>query len=179
MSRTGKQPIEIPDKVKVSLANSVCHVEGPLGKLEQTIAPEVTVEVKDKLIEVKRKNDEPRSRAMHGLMRTLIDNMVVGVSKGFTKKLDIQGVGYRAEAKGQSLNLNLGFSHPVDFPLPEGIKVKVDKQTHVVLSGYDKALLGQVAADIRKLRPPEPYKGKGIRYSDEVIRRKAGKTAAK
>ncbi|MCB1214165.1 MAG: 50S ribosomal protein L6 [Deltaproteobacteria bacterium] len=179
MSRTGKQPINLPDKVKVRLENGVFYAEGPLGKLSQAIRDEVLVEISDKTIEVKRVDDKPQSRALHGLTRSLINNMIVGVSDGFTKELDIQGVGYRADAKGQTLNLSLGFSHPVEFPLPQGIQVKVDKQTHIVLTGYDKALLGQVAADIRKLRPPEPYKGKGIRYSNEVIRRKAGKTAAK
>ena len=178
MSRTGKTPIPIPDKVKVQVTDGEVKVEGPLGKLQQVMHPEVKVEVKDKEVNVTRVDDESRSRALHGLMRTLINNMVVGVSKGFAKELDIQGVGYRAEAKGKVLNLSLGFSHPVEFPIPEGIQIKVEKQTHLRITGYDKVQVGQIAADIRKIRPPEPYKGKGVRYTNEVIIRKAGKAAA-
>lgn len=178
MSRTGKKPIAIPDKVKVNLSAEAILVEGPLGKLTQPFFDEVQVNVEGQEVKVSRKDDEAKSRAMHGLMRTLIDNMVVGVSKGFSKELDIQGVGYRAEVKGKILNLALGFSHPVEFSIPEGIQIKVDKQTHVVISGANKAQVGQIAADIRKIRPPEPYKGKGVRYSDETILRKAGKSAS-
>lgn len=177
MSRTGKQPIAIPDKVKVNLAGEAIHVEGPLGKLSQPIHGEVQVKLENQEIQVTRKDDEARSRAMHGLTRSLINNMVLGVSKGFTKELDIQGVGYRAEVKGKVLNLSLGFSHPVEFPIPEGIDIKVDKQTHIIITGYNKVQVGQIAADIRKIRPPEPYKGKGVRYSNETILRKAGKSA--
>lgn len=178
MSRTGKKPIPIPDKVKVQVSEGVVLVEGPLGKLKQVLQPQIKVEVQDKQIVVNRQDDLPQSRAFHGLTRTLIENMVVGVSQGFTKELDIQGVGYRADVKGNNLNLSLGFSHPVTFPIPEGIKIKVDKQTHIVVTGFHKGQVGQISADIRKIRPPEPYKGKGVRYSDEVIKRKAGKTAA-
>jgi large subunit ribosomal protein L6 len=178
MSRTGKKPIPIPEKVKVSLEGREVRVEGPLGKLNYSLTEEVDVKVQNNQVEVSRKGDQPVFRAQHGLTRALIVNMVRGVSQGFTKELDIQGVGYRAELKGDVLNLALGFSHPVEFPIPAGIKIKVDKQTHVVISGFDKMLVGQVAANIRELRGPEPYKGKGIRYSDEVVRRKAGKTAA-
>ena len=178
MSRTGKKPIEVPDKVKVHVEPEQVRVEGPLGKLSQATHQEIKVELKDKQVLVTRDKDDPRSRALHGLMRSLINNMVVGVSTGFKKELDIQGVGYRAEVKGKVLNLALGFSHPVAFPIPEGIQIKVDKQTHVEITGYDKVQVGQVAADIRKIRPPEPYKGKGVRYSDEVILRKAGKSAS-
>lgn len=178
MSRTGKKPIDVPDKVKVHVEPEQVRVEGPLGKLSQATHQEIKVELKDKQVLLTRENDDARSRSLHGLMRSLINNMVVGVSTGFKKELDIQGVGYRAEVKGKVLNLSLGFSHPVIFPIPEGIQIKVDKQTHVEITGYDKVQVGQVAADIRKIRPPEPYKGKGVRYSDEVILRKAGKSAS-
>ncbi|MDX1386339.1 MAG: 50S ribosomal protein L6 [bacterium] len=178
MSRTGKNPIPIPDKVKVNVADGKVSVEGPLGKLSQDLHEEIEVQVEDKQVTVNRKNDEPQSKALHGLMRSLIQNMVQGVSEGCKKELDIQGVGYRADVKGKVLNLSLGFSHPVEFPIPEGIQIKVDKQTHLIISGFDKVQVGQVASDIRKIRPPEPYKGKGVRYSDEVIIRKAGKAAA-
>jgi large subunit ribosomal protein L6 len=178
MSRTGKKPIPIPDKVKVKLADRLVEVEGPQGKLSLTVHPLIKVEVVDKEIRVQRPDDEPNTRSLHGLSRALIANMVDGVTKGFQKELDIQGVGYRAEVKGNTLNMTLGFSHPVAFPIPDGIKIAVEKQTHLAISGRDRALVGQVAADIRSLKPPEPYKGKGIRYSDEVVRRKAGKAAA-
>src|SRR5262249_7810142 len=153
-------------------------VEGPLGKLSRKIHPLIKVVQKDKALEVQRPDDESSTRSLHGLTRALVANMIHGVTQGFQKELDIQGVGYRAEVKGSDLNLTLGFSHPVIFPIPAGIKIQVDKQTHLVIKGHDRELVGQVASDIRDLRPPEPYKGKGIRYSDEVIRRKAGKTAA-
>ncbi len=178
MSRTGRKPIPIPDKVKVKLAERAIEVDGPQGKLNLTIHPHIDVEVANNTVLVKRRDDEPESRSLHGLTRALIANMVNGVTTGFKKELDIIGVGYRAEVKGNFLNLSLGFSHPVNFPIPDGIKIAVDKQTHLLISGRDRALVGQVSADIRELRPPEPYKGKGIRYSDEVVRRKAGKTAA-
>lgn len=178
MSRVGKKPISLPDKVKVTFKDGNLLVEGPLGKLSRTLNPETKVEVKDKEVLVTRQGDEPKNRALHGLNRALVQNMVTGVSAGFTKELDIQGVGYRAEVKGSNLNLSLGFSHPMEFPIPEGIKIKVDKLTHVVISGFDKIQVGQIAADLRKIRPPEPYKGKGVRYSNEVVKRKAGKAAA-
>ncbi|MDL1871157.1 50S ribosomal protein L6 [Deltaproteobacteria bacterium PRO3] len=178
MSRTGRKIIPIPDKVKVKLAGEAIEVEGPLGKLSRKIHPIIKVVQKDKSLEVQRGDDQPQTRSLHGLTRALVANMVHGVTEGFTRELDIQGVGYRAEVKGNDLNLTLGFSHPVVFPIPTGIKITVDKQTHLVVKGQDRELVGQVAANIRELRPPEPYKGKGIRYSDEVVRRKAGKTAA-
>ncbi len=177
MSRTGKKTISIPDKVKINVAQGQIVVEGPLGKLTQVLRPEVEIDIQGSTLHVQRRNDSPQSRAYHGLTRALIFNMVHGVSAGFQKELDITGVGYRAEVKGEQINFALGFSHPVEFPLPHGISAKIDKQTHIVISGFDKALVGQVAADIRRIRPPEPYKGKGVRYSKEVIRRKAGKTA--
>ncbi len=178
MSRTGRKVIPIPEKVKVSLQDGVVHVEGPLGKLTKEIPATITVQIEGKEIQVKRGNDLPGSRALHGLTRSLVANMVQGVTAGFKRELDIEGVGYRAEVKGKILNLSLGFSKPVEFPIPEGIKIAVDKQTHVVISGHDKALVGLVTADLRKLRPPEPYKGKGIRFTGEKILRKAGKAAA-
>jgi len=178
MSRTGKKLIPIPDKVKVKLSDGRVEVEGPLGKLQRSIHPAIQVVQKDKNLELVRGDDQPNTRSLHGMMRALVANMVQGVTEGFTRELDITGVGYRAEVKGDDLNMALGFSHPVVFPIPTGIKIQVDKQTHLVVKGQDRELVGQVAADIRDLRPPEPYKGKGIRYSDEVIRRKAGKTAA-
>ncbi len=179
MSRTGKKIIPLPQKVKIQVgANHEVEVEGPLGKLRRALFPKISLKVDGDKVHLARENDEPNTRSLHGLARALVANMVHGVSVGFKRELDIQGVGYRAEAKGDILNLSLGFSHQVEFPIPQGIKIQVDKQTHVVIAGSDKALVGQVAADIRKLRPPEPYKGKGIRYSDEVVRRKAGKSAA-
>lgn len=178
MSRTGKKVIPIPDKVKVNLNAQSIEVQGPNGKLQGVIHPKIQVALDNKTLVVKRPDDQPDTRSLHGLTRALVANMVTGVTDGFKKELDIQGVGYRAELKGKDLNLTLGFSHPVIFPVPEGIKIAVDKQTHLVISGADKQLVGQTAADIRKIRGPEPYKGKGIRYSDEVIRKKAGKAAA-
>lgn len=178
MSRTGKKPIPIPEKVKVKQTGQTIEVEGPQGKLSMPLHPLIKMKVADNVITMERPNDEPRTRSLHGLMRALIANMVQGVTVGFKKELDIQGVGYRAEVKGSDLNMTLGFSHPVVFPIPDGIKIAVEKQTHLSVSGRDRALVGQVSADIRALKPPEPYKGKGIRYSDEVIRRKAGKAAA-
>lgn len=179
MSRIGKRPIEIPQGVKVSIQNSLVKVEGPKGSLTRTIAEGVAVEVKEKNIVVTRPNDDIKSRSLHGLTRTIINNMIIGVTKGFETTLDITGVGYRAEAKGTVLNLSLGYSHPINFPLPKGINVEVDKMTRIVVKGIDKELVGQTAAKIREFRGPEPYKGKGIRYSDETILRKAGKTGKK
>lgn len=179
MSRTGRKIIEIPEKVKVNLQAGKILVEGPLGKLAQDLPDVLEIQIDaGKTLVVNRKSDSPDIRSLHGLIRALIANMVTGVSTGFKRELDIQGVGYRAEVKGSHLNLSLGFSHPVEFPIPSGIKIAVEKLTHLIISGFDKKQVGQVAADIRKIRPPEPYKGKGVRYSDEVIRRKAGKAAS-
>ncbi len=181
MSRIGKLPIQIPSQVKVSVQGNVISVKGPKGTLSREIHPLASVETgKDQLI-VKRKDDSRRSRSIHGLTRALINNMVVGVAEGFSKDLIVTGVGYKVEEKGQSLVFHLGYSHPIDFPIPKGITAKVErkKEIKVTIEGYDKELVGLTAARIRGLRPPEPYKGKGIRYADETIRRKAGKAAAK
>lgn len=179
MSRIGKRPIDIPQGVKVSIQQSLMKVEGPKGALSRTIAEGVVVEVKDNAITVSRADESIKSRSLHGLTRTIINNMVVGVTKGFETALEITGVGYRAEAKGTVLNLSLGYSHPINFPLPQGIAVEVDKMTRILVKGIDKELVGQTAAKIRDFRGPEPYKGKGIRYADETILRKAGKTGKK
>ena len=180
MSRIGKLPVPIPDKVDVKIEGNVVRVKGPLGEMAQEVNSYVTVRLDDGKIICERKDDDYRSRAFHGLYRSLINNMVLGVSQGFTRELDIVGVGYRAELKGRTIDFQLGYSHPISFPLPEGVTAEVDrKANHIVLKGYNKQLLGQIAADIRRLRPPEPYKGKGIKYKGERIRRKAGKTAGK
>ncbi len=177
MSRTGRKPISLPEKVKASIQNGQVHVEGPQGKLFLNLPQGVTVLVEGQNINVKRENDERVARATHGLARALIANMVKGVSEGFKRELDINGVGYRAELKGSSLHLSLGFSHSVVYPIPTGIKVSVDKQTHINVLGADKQLVGQVAAELRSIKKPEPYKGKGMKYTEEVIRKKAGKSA--
>ena len=179
MSRIGKLPIAIPAGVKVIYNLPEIKVEGPKGKLSRTIMEGVSVELTDSAITVNRDNDSIKSRSAHGLTRTLISNMVVGVSKGFETLLEINGVGYRAEVKGNVLNLSLGFSHPVNFELPAGISVEVEKMTKVKVMGIDKEMVGQTAAKIRAFRPPEPYKGKGVKYADETILRKAGKTGKK
>jgi len=175
MSRVGKKPIPIPDKVKVSIKDRHVAGEGPKGKLELDVAPPITVQKEDNDIIVARPNDARRNRAFHGLTRALIANMVLGVSEGFEKKLEIQGVGYRAVAQGKALNFQLGYSHPILFEPPEGVDLSVDRSI-VTVRGIDKQAVGQVAAQIRGLRKPEPYKGKGIRYVGEHVRRKAGKT---
>ena len=175
MSRIGKQPIPIPDKVKVSIKDRDITVEGPKGKLGLEIDPVITVSVDDNEIVVTRPNDSRRNRAFHGLTRALIANMVRGVSEGFEKKLEIQGVGYRAAKQGAALNFQLGYSHPILFEPPAGIELDVDRNI-VTVAGIDKQAVGQIAAQIRALRKPEPYKGKGIRYLGEHVRRKAGKT---
>ena len=176
MSRIGKQPIEIPAKVKVAIAGPTVKVEGPLGTLERTFRS-VKFANDGKKITVEPVDQSRFARALWGLSRTLLNNMVTGVSKGFERTLEINGVGYRAEVKGSELTLTLGKSHPEVFDLPKGIKAEVDKQTILKLSGIDKELLGQTAAKIRSFRPPEPYKGKGVKYAEETIRRKAGKAA--
>lgn len=178
MSRIGKQPVVIPAGVKIAVSGSTVTVEGPKGKLERTLPPPVTVSVDGGVATLARPDDTRRSKAMHGLARTLVNNMVLGVTKGFEKELHIEGVGFRAAVAGKKLNLSLGYSHPVEFDIPTGITIVVDQQTEVKITGTDKELVGQVAANIRFLREPEVYRGKGVRYKDEVIRRKAGKTAS-
>jgi len=178
MSRVGRLPIKIPSGVKVHVADRSVRVEGPKGTLRMDLPELVTVRVESDAVSVSRDNDEGRARGMHGLARKLLANMVAGVSTGFTRRLEISGVGYRADAKGALLTLTLGYSHPIVYQLPEGVTAKVEKQVSITLEGSDNQLLGEVAASIRRLRPPEPYKGKGIRYADETIRRKAGKAGA-
>jgi large subunit ribosomal protein L6 len=177
MSRIGRQPIRIPSGVTVETSGAAVRIKGPKGTLEWACPSGVKVNRADGELRLERAGDGREQRATHGLSRKLLANMVQGVSVGFSRVLEINGVGYRAELKGQSLQLALGYSHPIVFPLPKGITAKVDKQTVVTLEGADRQLLGQTAAAIRRLRRAEPYKGKGIKYGDEVIRRKAGKAA--
>ena len=179
MSRIGKLPIEIPKGVKISFTDSVLSVQGPNGVLTRQIMSVISLDIRDTVIEVKRCDDSTPARAAHGLTRTLVNNMVVGVTKGFQRDLEINGVGYRAEVKGRELVLALGYSHPVNFPIPVGITVDVEKMTKLSVKGFDKELVGQTAAKIRSFRSPEPYKGKVIKYADETILRKAGKTGKK
>ncbi len=175
MSRIGNAPISLPKGVDVSTSGSEVEVKGPKGTLTQTIDPTIAVSVDDGVVTVSRENEERTTRALHGLSRALINNMVIGVSEGYSKELTAVGVGYRAALKGSELELQVGFSHPVSITAPDGIAFEVPEPTKIIVSGIDKQLVGQVAADIRAVRPPEPYKGKGIRYSDEYVRRKAGK----
>jgi large subunit ribosomal protein L6 len=177
MSRIGRKPVPVPDAVTVEIAPGNIAVKGPKGELRQTLSPEMTVEQGDGAVTVARPTDRGEHRALHGLTRSLIANMVEGVTEGFEKRLEIQGVGYRAALKGKNLELALGYSHPVAIDAPEGIEFEVPQPTEVIVKGIDKQLVGQVAADIRKRRPPEPYKGKGIRYKDEQVLRKVGKRA--
>lgn len=181
MSLIGKQPITVPQGVEVTLQDNVIKTKGPKGELTYELLPYVEVIVAEGVVTVKRKNDEKVSKSAHGLTRALIQNMVIGVSKGFEKKLEIIGVGYRAQATGKKITLNLGFSHPVEYQAPEGVTIEMDKDNKnmILVSGIDKQRVGEAAAQIRKFRPPEPYKGKGVRYHDEYVHRKAGKTAAK
>ena len=175
MSRIGRTPITVPDKVTVAVDGAVVRVKGPKGELTHDVPEGIRVTQQDGQLVVERESEIKQHKALHGLTRTLVDNMVTGVTTGFTRTLDITGVGYRAALSGQRLTLALGYSHPVDVLPPVGISFAVEGQNRVVVSGIDKQMVGETAAQIRRLRPPEPYKGKGIRYSDEVIRRKAGK----
>ena len=179
MSRIGKKIIEVPKGVTVALDGKIVKVKGPKGELQRACHPNMKIEMKDTQVEVKRPDDLKQNRALHGLTRALIQNMIIGVSEGYKKDLDIVGVGYRVELKGSNLLLNIGYSHPIYFIPPDGIKIETTTPTHLVVSGIDKQLVGQVAAKLRSIRKPEPYKGKGIKYSDEQIVRKAGKTAGK
>jgi large subunit ribosomal protein L6 len=177
MSRIGRKPVPVPDAVTVEIAPGAIAVKGPKGELQQSLSPEMTIEQADGVVTVARPTNRGDHRALHGLTRSLIANMVEGVTEGFEKRLEIQGVGYRAALKGKNLELALGYSHPVAIEAPEGIDFEVPQPTEIIVKGIDKQLVGEVAADIRKRRPPEPYKGKGIRYKDEQVLRKVGKRA--
>lgn len=179
MSRVGKQPISIPKGAKIEIKDDVLYAEGPKGKVQQKLFPECPVEIEDGVITVKRTGDSGPLRAKHGLARALINNAVVGVSAGFTKELEIVGVGYRGDVKGKEVHFALGYSHPIVFPIPDAIEIEIDRNNKMVIRGADRQQVGQVAAEIRSLRPPDPYKAKGIRYSDEHIRRKVGKSGSK
>ncbi|MFZ0134320.1 MAG: 50S ribosomal protein L6 [Desulfobacterales bacterium] len=179
MSRVGKKPIAIPEKVKVTYQGGELSVQGQKGKLSRPIHPAVTIKVQDGVLSVEPLQSDKSSQALQGLTRSLVMNMVTGVDTGFARVLEINGIGYRAEVKGQSLILMLGYSHPINFSLPDGVSASVERNNIIKLEGIDKELLGQTAASIRRLRPPEPYKGKGIKFVEEYIRRKAGKTGTK
>jgi large subunit ribosomal protein L6 len=177
MSRIGKKSIEIPEKVRMDISDAgSIKVEGPKGKLEWILPKQIKLRIEGKQAVLDRNTETRTVKALHGLSRSLIHNMVIGVSQGFRKGLEIQGVGFRAQVQGKNLNLNIGFSHPVVFPIPDGIKITVTENTKILIEGIDKQMVGQVAADIRSYYPPEPYKGKGIRYAGEQILRKEGKT---
>lgn len=178
MSRIGRQPISLESGVKLDIGKGQAEVSGPKGKLSVPIPAGIGVKLEDATVHVDRKDDSKSQRALHGLTRALLANAVNGVTKGFVKKLEIHGVGYRAAVKGKFVNFSLGYTHPVDFPIPEGIEVKIEKNTQLEVSGFDRQQVGQVAADMRALRPPDVYKLKGVRYADEQLRKKAGKTGA-
>jgi large subunit ribosomal protein L6 len=179
MSRIGKRPIQIPNKVEIAVDGQQVSVKGPKGQLSRVLPAEVIVELDGETLSVKRRDESRVARQRHGLSRTLVANMVEGVSQGFQKRLQIQGVGYRAQVQGRNLILNVGYSKPVEINPPEGINVQVENNTEVIVSGIDKEVVGNTAAKIRDVRPPEPYKGKGIRYAGEQVRRKAGKAGKK
>jgi len=170
-------PVEVPKGVDVALKGRTFTAKGPKGNLSLEVHPEIEVKVEGAVVEVHRPSDRPRHKALHGLVRSLVANMVTGVSEGFSKTLEIVGVGYRADVEGKGLKIQVGYSHPIDYPAPEGVTLECPNQTTIVVSGADKQAVGQAAAEIRSFRPPEPYKGKGIRYQGEQVRRKAGKTA--
>jgi large subunit ribosomal protein L6 len=178
MSRVGKKPVPIPEKIKVSYENRELTVQGEKGKLTRSIHPAVDLKIADGVLNVVPFEDKRTSRALQGLTRSLVANMIIGVNQGFERTLVIEGIGYRAETRGSTIVLNVGYSNPIQFDLPEGISASVDRNTVIKLSGIDKEKLGRTAAAIRKIRPPEPYKGKGIKYAEERIRRKAGKAGA-
>eukprot|EP01155_Anaeramoeba_flamelloides_P018049 Anaeramoba_flamelloidesa569005_29.p1 GENE.a569005_29~~a569005_29.p1 ORF type:complete len:181 (+),score=15.45 a569005_29:4739-5281(+) len=179
MSRIGKKPVQLPDKVQITLDGDTINVKGPKGSLDRKLHPAVNIEIDNQVLSVSTDTSDKKKVALQGLFRSLIYNMVHGVTQGYEKKLILSGIGYRAETKGKNLVLSVGYSNPVDFTLPDGVTAAVDKNVEVTLSCIDKELLGQAAANIRAIRPPEPYKGKGIMYADERIIRKAGKTAGK
>ena len=176
MSRIGKKPVVVPEGVKVDVKGQHLNFQGPKGKTEFNVHPRLKVSVKDNQISIQRATDIRTDRALHGLSRSLIQNIIIGVTQGYSKDLDIVGVGFKAQLKGKVLNLALGYTHPIDYDIPEGIEIKCPNQTRISVSGIDKQKVGQVAADIRGFYEPEPYKGKGIHYVGEVIRRKQGKT---
>ncbi len=178
MSRVGKKPVVIPDKTKVAYKDRVITVQGEKGKLTLNIHPAVDLKIENQIIEVVMGVESRKNKALQGLTRSLVANIITGVSQGFERKLEINGIGYRAEVQGHNIQFNLGYSHPIVFPLPEGITAAIDRSS-IKLSGIDKELLGRTAATIRELRPPEPYKGKGVKYAEEHIQRKAGKTGTK
>lgn len=178
MSRVGKKPISVPGNVKISVDKGVITVEGEKGKLEYKIPKPIKVELKDSQIIVSRPSDSKNDMSLHGLVRTLIANMIKGVIDGYKKELEIKGVGYKAQAKDSTLNISLGFSHPVEYPIPEGITIETPKPTIILVKGIDKVKVGEVAAELRHFYKPEPYKGKGVRYAGEYVRHKAGKTVA-
>lgn len=177
MSRIGRTPVAIPEKVKIAQHGPALNVEGPKGKLSVELPSELTATIADGKVTLQRASDIKQVKALHGLYRALVANMVRGVTEGFSKELEVNGVGYRAQVKGKHLELFVGFSHTVSVPVPEGITIETPKPTTIVVKGFDKQLVGQVAANIRRIAPPEPYKGKGIKYANETIRRKAGKAA--
>jgi large subunit ribosomal protein L6 len=177
MSRIGKMPVEVPKGVDVALKDGTFSAKGPKGNLTLEIHPEIKVEVDGTTVSFHRPSDQPRHKALHGLVRSLVANMVQGVDEGFSKTLEIVGVGYRADPEGKGIKIQVGYSHPIDYPAPDGVHLECPNQTTIVVSGADKQKVGQAAAEIRSFRPPEPYKGKGIRYQGEQVRRKAGKTA--
>jgi large subunit ribosomal protein L6 len=179
MSRIGKKPIAVPKGVKVAVEGAQVEVQGPKGKLSLTVHDLCSVKLSDATIHVSRGADHRTAKAIHGLTRALVANMVRGVTEGFERKLEIVGIGYRVALAGRTLTFSLGYSHPIVFPLPEGVQAEVDKQTSITVRGVDKHLVGQTAAQMRALRPPDPYKGKGVRYADEVVRKKVGKAGAK
>lgn len=179
MSRIGKKPVEIPKSVNVTLNGQNVKVKGPKGELEFDVHSNIKISVEQNQILLTRNNDEKENRALHGLSRALLQNMIIGVTEGYSKTLDLVGVGYRVELKGKNLLVNIGYSHPIYFIPPDGITIQTPTQTQIIVSGIDKQLVGLVASKIRAIRKPEPYKGKGIKYSNEFIRRKAGKTAGK
>lgn len=178
MSRIGKKPIAIPQGVKLEAKDNVVYVEGPKGKLNRALSSRISVEIKDNQVFLKRATNIKLDKSLHGLSRALICNMIKGVTEGYVKELEIIGVGFRAQMQGNSLNMQLGFSHPVVFPAPEGIKIEAPKQNQIVVRGLDKEKVGEVASEIRKICPPEPYKGTGIRYSGEYVKKKVGKAQA-
>lgn len=178
MSRVGKRPIDIPANTKVEIKDGSIIVKGPKGQLQKSIYPQIKVEAKDNQIIVMRPTDSKRHKSLHGLTRNIIFNMIKGVNDGFSKELEIRGTGFRAQVSGKALNLQLGFSHPINFTIPEGIVVEVPKPTQIIVKGIDKEKVGEVAAGVRSFYKPEPYKGKGIRYKDEFVRHKVGKAVA-